>query len=37
MFTRITGDQKRYVENFFKNEILDSRCDLQRRKTNIAK
>lgn len=23
MFTRITGDQKRYVEIFFKNEILD--------------
>ena len=23
MFTRITGDQKRYVENFFKNEILE--------------
>lgn len=22
MFTRITGDQKRYVENFFKNEII---------------
>ena len=36
MFTRITGDQKRYVENFLKNEIMDD-CKMRFAKNNPNK